>query len=169
MDNNSSNLKIAFMYIAIFLLVVLIAIPPIFRIAFSDNDKTADTNNVKNNISTTVLHCTKEETIGTLTYNVQTFSTYSDKSIEKVIIRYKRTGELDSTNQNNNYEQEIANLKANSNITETESDNGGKFEILKDALTTKASDQIVGLYAKNINEEQTFLTSNNYVCEINKN
>ena len=169
MDNNSSNLKIAFMYIAIFLLVVLIAIPPIFRIAFSDNDKTADTNNVKNNISTTVLHCTKEETIGTLTYNVQTFSTYSDKSIEKVIIRYKRTGELDSTNQNNNYEQEIANLKANSNITETESDNGGKFEILKDALTTKASDQIVGLYAKNIDEEQTFLTSNNYVCEINKN
>lgn len=169
MDNNSSNLKIAFMYIAIFLLVVLIAIPPIFRIAFSDNDKTTDTNNVKNNISTTVLHCTKEETIGTLTYNVQTFSTYSDKSIEKVIIRYKRTGELDSTNQNNNYEQEIANLKANSNITETESDNGGKFEILKDALTTKASDQIVGLYAKNIDEEQTFLTSNNYVCEINKN
>lgn len=169
MDNNSSNLKIAFMYIAIFLLVVLIAIPPIFRIAFSDNDKTADTNNVKNNISTTVLHCTKEETIGTLTYNVQTFSTYSDKSIEKVIIRYKRTGELDSTNQNNNYEQEIANLKANSNITETESDNGGKFEILKDALTTKASDQIVGLYAKNIDEEQTFLASNNYVCEINKN
>lgn len=169
MDNNSSNLKIAFMYIAIFLLVVLIAIPPIFRIAFSDNDKTADTNNVKNNISTTVLHCTKEETIGTLTYNVQTFSTYSDKSIEKVIIRYKRTGELDSTNQNNNYEQEMANLKANSNITETESDNGGKFEILKDALTTKASDQIVGLYAKNIDEEQTFLTSNNYVCEINKN
>ena len=169
MDNNSSSLKIVFMYIAIFLLVVLIAIPPIFRIAFSDNDKTTDTNNVKNNISTTVLHCTKEETIGTLTYNVQTFSTYSDKSIEKVIIRYKRTGELDSTNQNNNYEQEIANLKANSNITETESDNGGKFEILKDALTTKASDQIVGLYAKNIDEEQTFLTSNNYVCEINKN
>lgn len=169
MDNNSSNLKIAFMYIAIFLLVVLIAIPPIFRIAFSDNDKTADTNNVKNNISTTVLHCTKEETIGTLTYNVQTFSTYSDKSIEKVIIRYKRTGELDSTNQNNNYEQEIANLKANSNITETESDNGGKFEILKDALTTKASDPIVGLYAKNIDEEQAFLASNNYVCEINKN
>lgn len=169
MDNNSSNLKIAFMYIAIFLLVVLIAIPPIFRIAFSDNDKTADTNNVKNNISTTVLHCTKEETIGTLTYNVQTFSTYSDKAIEKVIIRYKRTGELDSTNQNNNYEQEIANLKANSNITETESDNGGKFEILKDALTTKASDPIVGLYAKNIDEEQAFLASNNYVCEINKN
>ena len=169
MDNNNSSLKIAFMYIAIFLLVILIAIPPIFRIAFGDNDKTADTNNVKNNISTTVLHCTKEETIGTLTYNVQTFSTYSDKSIEKVIIRYKRTGELDSTNQNNNYEQEIANLKANSNITETESDNGGKFEILKDALTTKTSDQIVGLYAKNIDEEQAFLASNNYVCEINKN
>lgn len=169
MDNNSSSLKIAFMYIAIFLLVILIAIPPIFRIAFGDNDKTADTSNVKNNISTTVLHCTKEETIGTLTYNVQTFSTYSDKSIEKVIIRYKRTGELDSTNQNNNYEQEIANLKANSNITETESDNGGKFEILKDALTTKTSDQIVGLYAKNIDEEQAFLASNNYVCEINKN
>lgn len=169
MENKSNGLKIALTYIAIFLLVVLIAIPPIFRIVFSDNGKTSDTSNVKNNISTTVLHCTKEETIGTLTYNVQTFSTYSDKSIEKVIIRYKRIGELDPTNQNNNYEQEMANLKANSNITETESDNGSKFEILKDALTTKASDQIVGLYAKNIDEEQTFLTSNNYVCEINKN
>ena len=43
------------------------------------------------------------------------------------------------------------------------------FEILKDALTTKTSDQIVGLYAKNIDEEQAFLASNNYVCEINKN
>lgn len=169
MDNNSGSLKVAFMYIAIFLLVILIAIPPIFRMAFDDNDKTAGTSNVNNNISTTVLHCTKEETIGTLTYNVQTFSTYSDKSIEKVIIRYKRTGELDPTNQNNNYEQEIANLKANSNITETESNNGSKFEILKDALTTKSSDPIIGLYAKNINEEQTFLVSNNYVCEINKN
>ena len=109
MENKNNSLKIALTYIAIFFLVILIAIPPIFRIVFGDNDKTADTSNVRNNISTTVLHCTKEETIGTLTYNVQTFSTYSDKSIEKVIIRYKRTGELDSTNQNNNYEQEIAN------------------------------------------------------------
>ncbi len=169
MENKNSSLKIALTYIAIFLLVVLIAIPPIFRLVFSDDGQTTDTGNVKNDASITVLHCTKEETIGTLTYNVQTFSTYSDDAIEKVIIRYKRTGELDATNQNNNYEQEIANLKANSNITETESANGSKFEILKDALTTKASDQIVGLYAKNINDEQTFLASNNYVCEINKN
>ncbi len=169
MENKNSSLKIALTYIAIFLLVVLIAIPPIFRLVFSDDGQTTDTSNIKSNVSTTVLHCTKEETIGTLTYNVQTFSTYSDDAIEKVIIRYKRTGELDATNQNNNYEQEIANLKANSNITETESANGSKFEILKDALTTKASDQIVGLYAKNINDEQTFLASNNYVCEINKN
>lgn len=169
MENKNNNLKIALAYITIFLLVVLIAIPPIFRLVFSDDGQTTDTGNVKNNVSTTVLHCTKEETIGTLTYNVQIFSTYSDEKIEKVIIRYKRTGELDATNQNNNYEQEIANLKANSNITETESANGSKFEILKDALTTKDSDQIVGLYAKNINDEQTFLASNNYVCEINKN
>ena len=42
MENKSNGLKIALTYIAIFLLVVLIAIPPIFRIAFSDNDKTAE-------------------------------------------------------------------------------------------------------------------------------
>ena len=167
MDNRNSSLKIALTYIAIFFLVVLIAIPPIFRIVFSDSN--TSNNSVKDVKDITVLHCTKEETIGTLTYNVQTFNTYSDDKLEKVIIRYKRTGELDATNQNNNYEQEIANLKANSNITETESDNGSKFEILKDALANKTSDQLVGLYAKNIDEEQTFLTSNNYVCEISKN
>lgn len=167
METKNRQLKVALTYIAIFFLIVLIIIPPIFRVVFKeDNTKKEDT---KDNTPITVLHCTKEETINTLTYNVQTYSTYKGNNIEKVIIRYKRIGQLDPTNQNNNYEQEIANLKANSNITETESDNGGKFEILKDALTTKTSDQIVGLYAKNIDEEQAFLASNNYVCEINKN
>ena len=42
MDNNSSSLKIVFMYIAIFLLVILIAIPPIFRIAFGDKNKVSE-------------------------------------------------------------------------------------------------------------------------------
>ena len=45
MDNNSNSLKIAFMYIAIFLLVILIAIPPIFRIVFSNTKQTATNNN----------------------------------------------------------------------------------------------------------------------------
>ena len=102
MENKNNSLKIALTYIAIFFLVILIAIPPIFRIFFS-NTKQPATNNNQNNVSKTVLHCTKVESIGTVSYNVQTFSTYSDQTLEKVIIRYTRTGEVDETNQNNQW------------------------------------------------------------------
>lgn len=169
MENKNNSLKIALTYIAIFFLVILIAVPPIFRIVFSDTSTTTNNSSVKSNTSKMVLHCTKEETIGTLTYNVQTFSTYSDGTIEKVVIRYKRTGNLDATNQSNSYEQEIANLKANNNINTSDSSNGNKFEISKEALTTKTSDPIINNYAKSINEQQIYFASNNYVCQISKN
>ena len=161
MENKNNSLKIALTYIAIFFLVILIAIPPIFRIVFS-NTKQPATNNNQNNLSKTVLHCTKVESIGTVSYNVQTFSTYSDQTLEKVIIRYTRTGEVDETNQNNQYETEIANLKSNSNITATTTTNENKFEITKDVLTTNSTDPVIGLYAKNIATEQEFLINNNY-------
>ena len=167
MENKNNSLKIALTYIAIFFLVILIAIPPIFRIVFS-NTKQPATNNNQNNLSKTVLHCTKVESIGTVSYNVQTFSTYSDQTLEKVIIRYTRTGEVDETNQNNQYETEIANLKSNSNITATTTTNENKFEITKDVLTTNSTDPVIGLYAKNIATEQEFLINNNYNCQINK-
>ena len=167
MENKNSSLKIALTYIAIFLLVVLIAIPPIFRLVFTDSNQST-TNTNQNNVSKTILHCTKVESVGTVSYNVQTFSTYSDDSLEKVIIRYTRTGEVDDTNQNNQYEMEIANLKSNSNITETTTTNGNKFEIAKAVLTTNSTDPVIGLYAKNIATEQEFLTNNNYTCQVNK-
>ncbi len=75
----------------------------------------------------------KVESIGTVSYNVQTFSTYSDQTQKRVIIRYTRTGEVDETNQNNQYETE-ANLKSNSNITATTTTNENKFEITKDVF-----------------------------------
>lgn len=165
MENKGSALKIAFTYIAIFLLVILIIIPPVFRIVFKEDKN--NSNDVV--VPKTVLHCTKEEVIGEVTYNVQTFSTYSDKILEKVIIRYTKTGTLDDTNQDNQYEQEIANLSSNSNINISNSNNGYKFEILKDTLATKATDPVVGLYSKNLETEQSFLTSNNYVCQVSKN
>lgn len=168
MGNKSNGLKIALTYIAIFLLVVLITIPPVFRIVFINTDTTTSNNNVQKNSSTTVLHCTKEESIGTLTYNVQTFSTYSDESLEKVIIRYTRTGELDATNQGNQYEVEMTNLRSNSNITETTTTTGSKFEIAKSILAANGSDPVIGLYAKEITAEQEFLISNNYTCQITK-
>lgn len=167
MENKNSGLKIALAYISIFLLVVLIAIPPIFRIVFTDSNQST-TNTNQNNVSKTILHCTKVESVGTVSYNVQTFSTYSDDSLEKVIIRYTRTGEVDDTNQNNQYEMEIANLKSNSNITETTTTNGNKFEIAKAVLATNSTDPVIGLYAKNIATEQEFLTNNNYTCQVNK-
>lgn len=168
MENKSNGLKIALTYIAIFLLVILIAIPPVFRVVFSDTNKTTNDNSTQKKGSTTVLHCTKEENVGTLIYNVQTFSTYSDESLEKVIIRYTRTGELDATNQGNQYEVEMANLRSNSNITETTTTVGSKFEITKSILAANGSDPVIGLYAKKITAEQSFLTSNNYICQITK-
>ena len=75
---------------------------------------------------------------------------------------------MDETNQNNQYETEIANLKSNSNITATTTTNENKFEITKDVLTTNSTDPVIGLYAKNIATEQEFLINNNYTCQINK-
>ena len=165
MENKGSALKIALTYIAIFLLIILMIIPPLFRIVFNE-DKNSSNDVV---VPKLVLHCTKKEIIGEASYNVQTFSTYSDKTLEKVIIRYTRTGTIDDTNQDNQYEQEIANLSSNSNINVSNSNNGYKFEILKDTLATKTADPVVGLYSKDLEAEQSFLTSNNYVCQVSKN
>ena len=109
MDNNSSSLKIAFVYIAIFLLVILIAIPPIFRIAFGDNDKTADTSNVKNKISTisskakslksgeTAKKSKSESSKGEKKYYIEKFIVNADMSDSDSISRLmKLLDELDS-------------------------------------------------------------------------
>lgn len=164
MENKNSSLKIALAYIAIFILIVLIAIPPIFRIVLKDTDNDNSTNIVE---SKTVLHCTRKEVVGSASYNVQVFNTYSNDDLEKVIIRYNRTGNLDGTNQNNQFEQEMANLRGNTNIVETPSTNGGKFEISKSILVKNSTDQVIGLYAKDLTSEEQFLTANNYNCEIN--
>ena len=167
MNNNVSQLKIALTYISIFLLVVLIAIPPIFRIVFKDSDSNTSVDNSKQNKPKTVLHCTRKETIGTLDYNIQVFNTYSDNTLEKVIIRYNRTGTIDDSNKDNLIEQEITTLSSNTNFTQTSTANGAKFEINESVLKEDISDPVLDLYTKDITSEQELLGKNNYVCQLN--
>ena len=132
MENKNNSLKIALTYIAIFFLVILIAVPPVLRVILKDDNKSDDS--FSNDQSTVVLHCTRKEVVGAANYNIQVFNTYTDNILEKVIIRYNRTGSLDESNQNNSFEQEIAKLRANTNILESVSNNNYKFEINKEKI-----------------------------------
>ena len=113
------------------------------------------------------MHCTRKEVVGAANYNIQVFNTYTDNILEKVIIRYNRTGSLDESNQNNSFEQEIAKLRANTNILESVSNNNYKFEINKDSLANGLTDDTLALYTKEITSEQEFLGTNNYTCVVN--
>ena len=84
-----------------------------------------------------------------------------------VILRYTRSGELTELNSTNAIEQEIINLRQDDEISETSNANGSKFEINKDALSLAENDPIIALYAKTLEEEKNFLTSNNYTCQVN--
>ena len=165
MENKNNSLKIALTYIAIFFLVILIAVPPVLRVILKDDNKADDS--FSNDQSTVVLHCTRKEVVGAANYNIQVFNTYTDNILEKVIIRYNRTGSLDESNQNNSFEQEIAKLRANTNILESVSNNNYKFEINKDSLANGLTDDTLALYAKEITSEQEFLETNNYTCVVN--
>lgn len=166
MENNN-QLKIALTYIVIVFLVILILIPPIFRIAFKDSDKNSSKDTAKT-ITKTVLHCTRKETIDAMSYNIQVFNTYNENTLEKVIIRYNRTGTLNETSSNNIIEQEIATLSTSTSFNQATTADGIKFEIKSSVLKSNISDTIIEPYTKNITSEQALLTSNNYTCEVNE-
>lgn len=168
MASKNNGLKTVLVYFAMILLVFIIILPPIFRIVLKDDssDKTIQDNKPVTK-KQTVLHCTRSESLGEVSYDIQTFSTYKDDELEKVIIRYTRTGELTDLLSTNQIEQEIINLRQDDEISETSNTNGSKFEISKDSLSLAESDPIIALYAKSLEEENSFLSSNNYTCEVN--
>ena len=169
MASNNSGLKTFLVYVAMILLAFIIILPPVFRIVLKDDgssDKTVQ-NNKPVTEKQTILHCTRSESLGEVSYDIQTFSTYKENVLDRVIIRYTRSGELSELNSTNAIEQEIINLRQDDEISETSNANGSKFEINKDALSLADNDPTIALYAKTLDEEKNFLTSNNYTCEVN--
>ena len=168
MVSKNNGLKTFLVYFAMILLVFIIILPPVFRIVLKDDgsDKTIQDNKPVTE-KQTVLHCTRNESLGEVSYDIQTFSTYKDNALDRVILRYTRSGELTELNSTNAIEQEIINLRQDDEISETSSANGSKFEINKDALSLAENDPIIALYAKTLEEEKNFLTSNNYTCQVN--
>ena len=168
MLNKNSGLKKFLVYVAMILLVFIIILPPVFRIVLKDD---SSDKNVQDNKPVTekqtVLHCTRKRKFRELSYDIQTFSTYKNDVLNKVVLRYTRTGELTEINSTNPVEQEIINLRQDDAISETSNANGSKFEIDKDALSQSENDPIIALYAKTLEEEKNFLTSNNYTCQVN--
>ena len=167
MKNKNINLKIALAYISIFLLIFLIALPPVLRFFIkSDNIMSTNNSNIPTTLARTVLHCTRIETVQSANYNIQIFNTYNKSNLEKVIIRYTRTGTLD--NQNNEFETEMNNLRNNSNVSETIFSTGSKFEISKEGIEKAKTDSTISSYFKSITEEEDLLVNNNYTCQTNK-
>ena len=77
MASKNSGLKTVLVYFAMILLVFIIILPPIFRIVLKDDssDKTIQDNKPVTK-KQTVLHCTRSESLGEVSYDIQTFSTY---------------------------------------------------------------------------------------------
>ena len=103
MASNNSGLKTFLVYVAMILLAFIIILPPVFRIVLKDDgssDKTVQ-NNKPVTEKQTILHCTRSESLGEVSYDIQTFSTYKENVLDRVIIRYTRSGELTELNSTN--------------------------------------------------------------------
>ena len=99
MASKNNGLKTFLVYFAMILLVFIIILPPVFRIVLKDDgsDKTIQDNKPVTE-KQTVLHCTRNESLGEVSYDIQTFSTYKDNVLDRVILRYTRSGELTELN-----------------------------------------------------------------------
>lgn len=164
-EKKESSIINIFIYILIVLFIILIAIPPLTRIFFRE-ENTVNINNSNNNESgtATALTCRKEVVVGTMIYNVTILSNYSNDTLNKVTFSYEQPEVVDTTVTDNPVLTEI-NFIRSTGLTEEATDGlSTVFVLTKEKKAANATNTSLDTFFQPLNDQRSNLESLGYTC-----
>lgn len=164
-EKKESSIINIFIYILIVLFIILIAIPPLTRIFFRE-ENTVNINNSNNNESgtATALTCRKEVVVGTMIYNVTVLSNYSNDTLNKVTFSYEQPEVVDTTVTDNPVLTEI-NFIRSTGLTEEATDGlSTVFVLTKEKKAANATNTSLDTFFQPLNNQRSNLESLGYTC-----
>ena len=164
-EKKESSIINIFIYILIVLFIILIAIPPLTRIFFKE-ENTVNINNSNNNESgtATALTCRKEVVVGTMIYNVTVLSNYSNDTLNKVTFSYEQPEVVDTTVTDNPVLTEI-NFIRSTGLTEEATDGlSTVFVLTKEKKAANATNTSLDTFFQPLNDQRSNLESLGYTC-----
>ena len=164
-EKKESSIINIFIYILIVLFIILIAIPPLTRIFFRE-ENTVNINNSNNNESgnATALTWRKEVVVGTMIYNVTVLSNYSNDTLNKVTFSYEQPEVVDTTVTDNPVLTEI-NFIRSTGLTEEATDGlSTVFVLTKEKKAANATNTSLDTFFQPLNDQRSNLESLGYTC-----
>ena len=164
-EKKESSIINIFIYILIVLFIILIAIPPLTRIFFRE-ENTVNINNSNNNESgtATALTCRKEVVVGTMIYNVTVLSNYSNDTLNKVTFSYEQPEVVDTTVTDNPVLTEI-NFIRSTGLTEEATDGlSTVFVLTKEKKAANATNTSLDTFFQPLNDQRSNLETLGYTC-----
>lgn len=167
MENKKESSVInIFIYLLIVVFIILIALPPLFRIFFKESNTTNNSNNNSNNTlnTATALTCRKEVMVGTMIYNVTITSNYGNDLLNKVTFNYQLPSETDSTVLDNPIDTEINTIRNSGLVEETADESSISFVLTKEAKESNPTNTSLDAYFQPLETQTTNLESLGYTC-----
>ena len=159
----SQDIKDVFIYLAMVGLVLLIILPPVFRIAFKEEETPIVS---ESEDKATALICKKQVPIASLLYQVSITSNYINDDLSKVTIQYTIPQETDPTVvAPTAIDQEIAMFRESPAMTETQNGNIIKFVLTKESLEQNPTDAVASNYFQLYDTQLANLTNLGYTCQ----
>lgn len=164
-EKRESSITNILVYLLIGILVLLIIVPPLTRVLFSE-DVTGTDGSLGNSVVDTAaaLTCRREVTVGTMIYNVTITSNYGNDILNKVTFNYEQPEVVDTTVTDNPVLTEIATIR-NSGLVE-ESTNGlsTTFILTKEMKEANSTNTSLDGYFQPLDTQKTNLESLGYTC-----
>ncbi len=191
MKKKTVDIQAILIYIVMVVLVLFIALPPIFRMTLKEETKSK----LPQVPSLTALVCKKQVIIQQVQYDISTNSTYQDE-LERVTFTYQSSNVSESQttnegeNQTNNIvppttdanlnvtttpltetniQEEIQNLKSIDGIEVEEGDNMTRLVLTKKVASTLEETSPYRNYFQSLENQQLFFEQNGYNCQVIRN
>lgn len=169
-------------YLAMFGLVAIIALPPILRMLLPKNDvELVQQEEIK------MLICNKQMNIEGADISVRTSTTYKNDTIFRVILNYtKEENEIPEEEINTDIAEqvppegedtkkpfdsikEITDLKNVSGVEVTQDENKVKIDIVAKVFDAYPDDELLAKYNQSLTSQQTIFEEEGYICQVANN
>ncbi len=162
-----SSLTNIFVYFLMAVLVILIVLPPLFRVFFKESTDNTNINSSKDTDTVsraTALTCRREVTVGTMIYNITITSNYRDDTLNKVTFNYEAPEVVDNTVTDNPVLTEMNTIRSSGLVEETTDGLSTIFVLTRETKEDNPTNTRLDTFFQPLDSQITNLESLGYTC-----
>lgn len=164
MEKKSRGMPNVLIYFIMILLVLIVAVPPIFRIVFKEEDQKSSPTTNSGVTQATALTCQRDVVVGQMTYHVKIVSNYGNDVLNKVTFVYTLPTVVDETVIDNPVLTEMNTIRNSGLVTETSSATDVTFVLTKEMKEANPTNTSLDNYYSPLETQRTNLETLGYSC-----